>query len=444
MTDKQKTTEAGRAARMVAVRVLMAVLLKGRPFEAAFDELAAGAKLEPRDRAFALDLVMTVLRRKGSLTAVMDGLLTKGGLPFEATWTRHALLVALAQILILDTPGHAAVNETVEMIKGLNGKEAGFAPLVNAVLRRAAREKDDWVALLDADPSLDVADWLRESWTAAYGADAVAGIGLSLRRLPPLDLSLKDESGKVVWAEKLEATLMPTGTLRRGLTDVRALPGFETGDWWVQDMAAALPVQLLGDVAGKHVIDLCAAPGGKTMQLASRGAQVTAVDRNRNRLKRVSENLARVGLAGRVEIETDDAASFVPVERAADALLVDAPCSATGTLRRNPDVMWTKGRADVEKLAGLQARILDHAFSLLPAGGRLVYCVCSLEPDEGIRQIEAFLARTPDARREPVTADETGGISAFVTAEGDLLTLPSMLADEGGVDGFFAARIVRA
>lgn len=444
MSDKKTEMTAGIPARTVAVRVLMAVLLKGRPFEAAFDELSAGAKLEPRDRAFALELVMTVLRRKGSLTHVMDGLLSKGGLPFEATWTRHALLVALAQLLILDTPAHAAVDQTVGLIKNLNGKEAGFAPLVNAVLRRAVREKDDWVAALNVAPELDVADWLRESWTEAYGREAVAAIGLSLRSVPPLDISLKDAADKVVWAEKLQATLMPTGTLRRGLTDVRALPGFETGDWWVQDMAAAIPATLLGDVSGKHVLDLCAAPGGKTMQLAARGAHVTAVDRNKNRLKRLAENIARVRLEERVEIEAEDAASYVPAVAAADAILVDAPCSATGTLRRNPDVMWTKGRADVEKLADLQARILDHAFSLLPAGGRMVYCVCSLEPSEGIDQIEAFLVRTPEARREALTVDDVGGISAFVTEKGDLLTLPSMQADEGGVDGFYAARIIRA
>jgi len=429
----------GLLSREVAIRTFMAVTLKRRPFDVALDDIAGAAKLDARDRAFVMNLLMLCLRRYGSLKALLGGLLDNG-LPKNATWTEAALITGLAQILLMRTADYAAVNETVTLIKGLPGKEKGFAGLVNAVLRRAVREHDKLLKKLDNWPAKDLPKWIYDSWAKAYGKETASGIATALRGTPPLDLSLKPGLDREAWAATLEATVLPTGTLRRAHGDVPSLAGYDDGHWWVQDMAAAIPATLLGDVSGKHVLDLCAAPGGKTMQLAAAGARVTSVDRNKNRLKRLAANLERTGLAA--DVHTADAAAFTP-DTPVDHILLDAPCSATGTLRRNPDVIWTKNETDVAKLAALQARILDHAFSLLPVGGTLIYCVCSLEPAEGIEQVRAFLSRTESAERVAVTPAETGGIGALITPDGDLLCLPSLLAEQGGMDGFFAARITR-
>jgi 16S rRNA (cytosine967-C5)-methyltransferase len=432
-----QSENTGLKARKAAIRILMAVTLKNRPFDAALDEITKGADLDVRDRAFVMNLVMLTLRRFGSLKALMGHLLERG-LPRNATWTEAAILTGLAQILLMRTADHAAVNETVTLIKELPGKEKGFAGLVNAVLRRAAREQGALLERLNSRPQDDLPTWLADSWSATYGEEEMQHIARALQTSPALDISLKPSEDAGLWADRLDARIMPNGTLRRGLTDVTKLAGYEDGTWWVQDIAASLPVTLLGDIKGKHVLDLCAAPGGKTMQLAAAGATVTAVDRNKNRLKRLSANLERTGLEATVVAA--DAATFTP-DTPVDAILLDAPCSATGTLRRNPDVTWTKAPEDVAKLANLQARILDHAFSLLPAGGTMVYCVCSLEAAEGVGQIEAFLARESGAERVPVEAGEIGGMSELVTDKGDLLCLPSKRANEGGMDGFFAARL---
>lgn len=436
--NKDKTADMN-ASRLVAVRTLMAVTLKRRPFDLTLEELAREAELNPRDRAFAFNLVMLSLRQLGALRHALAGLLDRG-LPRNATWTEAALVTGLAQVLFLRTSDHAAVNETVALIKGLSGKEQGFAGLVNAVMRNAIRKRDTILEDVAAHPERNLPDWLQKSWTKAYGAETMQAVAATLAENPPLDISLKPAEDAAAWAHKLNATVLPTGSLRRTSTDVPALEGYENGMWWVQDMAAAIPATLLGDIAGKHVLDLCAAPGGKTMELAARSAAVTAVDRNKNRMKRLVANLARTNLTATVV--TEDAAAFTP-DTPVDHILLDAPCSATGTLRRNPDVIWTKGPEDVTKLAVLQARILRHAFSLLPVGGTLIYCVCSLEKSEGIDQIEAFLAGKPKAARVPIIANEVGGLKELITADGDLVCLPSLMADTGGMDGFYAARLTR-
>jgi 16S rRNA (cytosine967-C5)-methyltransferase len=244
-----------------------------------------------------------------------------------------------------------------------------------------------------------------------------------------------------VWAEKLNAKLLPTGSLRLNASGrIEAMDGFDEGEWWVQDAAAALPTKLLGDVKDRDVLDLCAAPGGKTLSLASRGARVTALDRSGPRLDRLRQNLERLSLSA--EIITEDATKFAP-ERTWDAILLDAPCTATGTARRHPDVLHLKSAADRDRLAALQARLLAHSATLLSVGGTLVYCTCSLEPEEGPKQIEAFLAEHSEFARAPIKADEIGGLAECLTAQGDLRTLPCHLGEEGGLDGFFAARLVR-
>jgi len=441
MKIDQKTpkTKSGLKVREAAVRTLMAITLKNRPFDVALDDICTGASLDARDRAFVLNLLMLCLRRYGSLKAVLSGLL-QTALPKNATWTEAALVTGLAQILLMRTADYAAVNETVTLIKNLPGKESGFAGLVNAVLRRASREQAALTAKLGARPALDLPKWLFDSWAKAYGKKTATALAASLQETPPLDISLKSGADPKDWAGKLGAEITATGTLRRAVGDVTALEGYAEGIWWVQDFAAAIPATLFGDISGKHVLDLCAAPGGKTLQLAAMGARVTSVDRSANRLKRLKENLTRTGLEA--DIHTADAARFTP-EVPVDHILLDAPCSATGTLRRNPDVIWTKSQNDVAKLAALQSRILDHAFSLLPVGGTLVYCVCSLEPAEGIEQISAFLAHTKNAARREIQPEDISGLRELITPEGDLLCLPSSPAVKGGMDGFYAARLCK-
>jgi 16S rRNA (cytosine967-C5)-methyltransferase len=316
---------------------------------------------------------------------------------------------------------------------------APYRGLANAVLRRLAREGDGLLAAQDA-ARLNLPDWLWDSWGAAYGEATARAIALAQGEEPPLDLSVRGDAA--AWAGKLGATLLPTGSLRREAGgSVADLPGFAEGAWWVQDTAATLPARLLGDVRDRSVVDLCAAPGGKTAQLAAAGARVIAVDRSPARQRLLKENLTRLGLAA--EIVTAEAETWRPATPA-DGVLLDAPCSATGTLRRHPEIAWIKGPDDVARLAPVQDRLLDAAVAMLKPGGTLVYCTCSLQPQEGPERIEALLARQPSLSRRAITATEIGGLAELLTPQGDLRTLPSHLADQGGMDGFYAARLTRA
>jgi 16S rRNA (cytosine967-C5)-methyltransferase len=276
----------------------------------------------------------------------------------------------------------------------------------------------------------------------SFGEETGAAIAASHRNEPPLDLTVRgDPQG---WADKLGGLLLPTGSVRlRERHAITNLPGFAEGAWWVQDAAAALPVRLLAPMPGERIADLCAAPGGKTAQLAAAGASVTAVDRSGPRLRRLRANLERLGLTA--DIVAKDAVNWQA--EPFDAVLLDAPCSATGTIRRHPDVAWSKTPEDRDKLAALQARLLSSAARLTRPGGRLVYCTCSLEPQEGEEQVEAFLARHGEFRREPVRPDEIGGLTEAVTPQGDLRTLPHQLVGGeprlSGWAGFYASRLIR-
>lgn len=417
-------------ARRAALSALDGVLRRRR----SLDEAVEGA-LADADRAFARRLAATTLRRLGQVDALVSACLSGKPPPGAVT---DVLRLGAAQLLFMGVAPHAAVDTSVEL-----ARQAGFpghAKLVNAVLRRLGREGAAMVAAQDGarDPGrLNTPDWLWESWSAAYGEDTARAIAAAHLAEPPLDITAKDPAA---WAAPLEARVMPTGTLRRAAgVQVSALPGHDDGAWWVQDMAAALPARLLGDVDGKRVADLCAAPGGKTAQLAAAGARVTALDRSEPRTRRLRANLARLGLDA--EVVVADAARWRP-EAPFDAILLDAPCSATGTLRRHPDAAWLKRPEDVAKLAGVQDALLDAAAAMLRPGGVLVYCVCSLQPEEGPGRIAGFLERAP-VRLEPVRADEVGGLADLVTSGGVLRTLPCALAAEGGMDGFFAARLIR-
>lgn len=429
---KAKSLIAPTNGRTLAYRALRAVLEDNRSLDAA---LGGGAALPPRERAFAHTLVATVLRRLGEIDAVLAPLLTQ---PLKALAPdAHALLrLGAAQSLILKTPAHATVAATVELAKI---EAPHFAGLTNAVLRRLVREAP--LAEPNATSArLNTPDWLWRSWCESYGEDTAAAIAVAHAAEPPLDITAKEPER---WAEALNATRLATGTLRRPAGtggEIRSLPGYDEGAWWVQDAAAAIPARLVAPVSGGRVLDLCAAPGGKTAQLALMGCAVTAVENSEPRAALLRENLARLGLAATVVVA--DAESFTPDEPAAGVLL-DAPCTATGTIRRHPDIPWRKGPVDVGRVTPLQKRLLDHAASLVRPGGLLVYAVCSLEAAEGPGRISEFLAANDGFRRLPIAADEVGGDSRLLTGDGELRTLPCHWPEHGGMDGFYAARLVR-
>jgi 16S rRNA (cytosine967-C5)-methyltransferase len=434
----------GLMARRIAAEILENVLRRRRPLDEQLDGAQAHPglpALEERDRALVRMLVATVLRRLGSLRHLLR-LYMPGGLPADAPRVETALLLGAAQLLWLDVPDHAAVDLAVRLVQA-DRRAARFPGLVNAVLRRLAREGAADLAAAEARP-LDTPDWLFARWSAHYGEATARAIAAAQRLPPALDLTTKSDPAE--WAARLRGLVLPTGTVRAAAHGpVARLPGYGEGQWWVQDAAAALPARLLGDVAGCAVADLCAAPGGKTAQLALAGARVTAVDRSRERLKRLAENLARLGL--RAEAVAADATQWEAGPF--DAVLLDAPCLATGTIRRHPDIAWLKREADLAGLADLQGRLLDRAVALTRPGGLIVYCTCSLEPEEGERQVAALLARNPAVRRKPVRAEEVAGNADWLTGDGDLRTLPCHMPapeDEprlGGLDGFFAARLER-
>jgi 16S rRNA (cytosine967-C5)-methyltransferase len=427
--DKDKS---GLAARRAALLILSAILDDARPFDETLMQEHAG-DLAPIDRGFVLALVQTSLRRKGESEAIIARFLSKK-LPRKSGNATLILLLGATQLLYLGTPPHAAIDLAVTLARQ-DHDARHFANLINAVLRKLADVKP-----IDR-PRLNVPDWLWRGWTKAYGNNGAEAIARAHLAEPALDLSVKsDPQG---WARKLSGTVLPTGSVRlkERSGPIENLAGFGDGAWWVQDAAAALPVMLLGDVAGKSVLDLCAAPGGKTAQLASRGAKVTAVDRLASRMKRVRRNLDRLGLEAELRIAD---ALDLSADRLFDAVLLDAPCSATGTIRRHPELPYIRSEPQVGELAVLQAGLLAHAGMFVRSGGMLVYCTCSLEPEEGEAQVESFLGTHADYGRLRLIPEDVLGQSQFITAQGDLRTLPSMnIGSDQGLDGFYAARLVR-
>ena len=421
MPARPSTTPSPAAspARRAALALLEAVLDRRRPLEEALDALPGG--LAPRDRSAAHRIAATVLRRLGSLDAVLEPYLRRA--PPEAV--RHALRAGAAELLLLRTPPHAAVGSAVAVVP------RPFAGLVNAVLRRVAEAGPAALEGLDAE-RLDTPAWLWSSWHAAHGPAAVRAIAAAHRNEAPLDLTLAPGAAPPEGGE-----FLPTGTLRFPPgTRVTELSGFAEGGFWVQDAAAALPARLLGARPGEAVADLCAAPGGKTTQLAAAGARVTAVERDGKRAARLRANLSRLRLSA--EVVEADATVWKGGGARFDAVLLDAPCTATGTIRRHPDVPFLKQARDVAPLAAAQAALMEAAARLLRPGGRLVFATCSLQAEEGEAHLAtaAALGLVPDA----VRAEEVPELEAAVTPAGALRTRPDLWGEQGGMDGFFVAR----
>lgn len=422
----------GLPPRRAALDVLT-LIAAGRTLDQALEDCRTFNALEGSDRGLAHALAATVMRRRGTIDHVI-GLHIDRPIPKRSARATDVLRLAAAQSLFLKTPDHAVVSTAVALAQEFR-ETAGYSGLVNAVARKVAKAGADSIANLPE--RTDTPGWMWRGWERNFGADAARAIAKAHQKEAAIDLTARTPGGAEDLAETVHGELLPTGSVRLDAgTRLTVLAGYNEGEWWVQDAAAAIPARLLGDVAGKLVYDLCAAPGGKTMQLAAAGADVVAVDSEGARLKTVAENLARTKLAA--ETLREDILDWTP-PRLADAVLLDAPCTATGTIRRHPDILWSKTEEQLRSLCVVQAKMIDKALTLLKPGGLLVYCTCSLQPEEGEKQAAAALIRHPNLSRVAVTADEIGGLQA-ITRAGDFRTHPAMLSAEGGLDGFFAAR----
>lgn len=431
----------GMEARRLAVD-LVAGVARGKLVDRLLDTGPLALRyqsLEPRDRAMARAITGVTLRRWGQIDDAISRYLQRP-LPDDAGTLKQAMAVAVGQILFMDVADHAAVTLAVDLVAS-DRASAPFKGVANAVLRRVAAEKEAILAEQDA-ATLNTPDWLARRWVETYGEETARAIAASHAVEPTLDLTVKsDPEG---WAARLGGIVLPTGSVRVPSSGaVEKLEGYDEGQWWVQDAAATLPVRLLGDVRGKKVADLCAAPGGKTAMLAHLGADVTAVDVSGMRLARLKRNLHRLGLSANVV--TADVTEWMG--GSFDMILLDAPCTATGTLRRHPDGLLSKKPADIPQLAALQRRLVDQAIRMLRPGGLLVFSTCSLEPEEGPDQIRRLMLIDAPVERVPITQDEVFGHAEMITPDGDLRTLPTQFphADPrlAGLDGFFAARLRR-
>ena len=422
------TEASGLPARAAALSLLSGVLRQKKPLDSLLPALKG---LPPRDAAFARALASGALRHFGELDATLRHFVPKPLPPHKTGMAMEILLLGAAELLILKGAAHAGVDAANKLASADN-KAVHFKPLINAVLRRISKEGEEVRAKLDA-PRLNTPDWLWQRWSGQYGEDATRTIAQAHQSEAPLDISLKESAALSPGVPLFGASHRVAEQGR-----VEEMPGFAEGGWWVQDAAATLPVIMLGDVKGKKVIDLCAAPGGKTMQLAAAGAEVIAVDNDATRLARVGENLARTNLSATlVQSDARD------LEASAPLVLIDAPCTATGTIRRHPDLPWIKQPGDVTARAPLAYEILESGAAMVEQGGLLVFAVCSLEREEGEEQIEAFLATHPEFVRAPLSAGELFGHDEWISPVGDLKTLPCHLSDQGGMDGFYAARLRR-
>lgn len=376
------------------------------------------------DTRFIMMLVLTTLRHLGQLDALVKKYLEKP-LPDKRVSAQNALRLGVAQLLLMHTPAHAAIHETVELVK--QGPDKGLSGLVNAVLQNISREQPAM-----PHPAHNIPQWLQHRWEHSYGKPTMKAIADVAAMRPPLDVCTR---GNFAQGERLDAQVW---RLPSDHEAVQELEGYGEGNFWVQDIAATYPARLLGEVKGLHVLDIGAAPGGKTAQLAKAGARITAVDKSAARMETLNENMARLKLE--VMPVVADALQWNPAH-AFDAVLLDAPCSATGTWRRHPEVLQVTTQHDIAELARLQRDLLKRAWSWVKPGGTLVYCTCSLEPEEGEHQASWFAEHHPDATLAKPTAELP---PEAITTEGFVRTRPDMLQEKGGIDGFFAAAFRKA
>jgi 16S rRNA (cytosine967-C5)-methyltransferase len=436
MSADKKSEAGGLPARRASLLILSSVLRKRHALDVAIAEAFAEVTLDERDSGFARAIASETLRRLGILDALIRNFVRKAPLPHKAGPTLEILLAGACEVLFIKTAPHAAVDAANRLAQE-DAKAVHFKPLINAVLRRVTREGAAVLETLDIG-RLALPDWMWVRLTAHYGEETARAIAQAHLVRPPLDLVLKteDESHlRFANGERLSRRCLRLSDAGR----VEEIPGYKDGRWWVQDFAASLPVQLLGEIKGRKVIDLCAAPGGKTAQLAASRGDVVAVDVSQERLDVLRSNLARLKLS--TEIIAADARDWRP-KAPVPFVLLDAPCTATGTMRRHPELPWIKSAADITALNSLQSELLDAAAEMTCNGGRLVYAVCSLEPEEGLEQVESFLARCAAFARDPLRPDEVPEAS-FISPQGDLRTLPHYWGAKGGMDGFYAARLRR-
>ena len=389
---------------------------------------------------WARAIAVTALRHHNRIEFALKALMKRPP-PKNARFLIHSLHVAAAQILFMEVPERAAVNVAVTAI-GKDKRTKRFKDLTNAVLRRMTREKE--TLLVKSQKVSPFPGWLEKMIRSNYGKENLQRISSAVSLNASLDLSVKANADE--WSEKLQGILLPTGSIRLETNDpVTSLSGYQDGDWWVQDAAAALPAKLIQAEPGARVLELCAAPGGKTAQLASMGYQVTALDISQPRLSRLQENMNRLRLS--VETVEGDILEWEPDEKF-DAVLLDAPCSSTGTVRRHPDVLWSKTKEDIRELADLQFKLICRAAGFVSPGGCLVFSNCSMLKEEGENLLGKILAACPDLTLSAIGTDEVPGTAEMVNGQGALRSQPYHLANRdnpefGGLDGFFACRFLK-
>lgn len=426
--------------RHSAIEIFDAVFRNGKGLEEEYarhmERLGKKHPLEIRDRTFIRLLVTLTLRRLGQIDDIISRFLKKP-LEDKASYIQDILRIGTTQLVFLDTPAHAAVSTGVSLVKN-DRRYGGFAGLTNAVLRRIAQDGKK-IAESQNPATLNIPSWLLKKWQTEYGAETAKKIALAGLTEAPLDFSVKTDPE--FWAEQLQAVVMPTGSLRREKqAAIPQLPGYEKGAWWIQDLSAAMPAKLFHNLKNKRAIDICAAPGGKTAQMIMAGADVTAIDISENRVKRLKENLDRLNL--HAETVCADVREWWKKHREQtrkfDIVLLDAPCSATGTLRRHPDVVCHRVPQDISRLCDTQKELLETAVQMMTDEAEMVYCVCSVLPEEGRLLINNAVQ---SGLVERVALKETEIPKEMITPEGDLLILPFFYEANGGCDGFYAARL---
>ena len=424
----------GTAPRQLAAEAFLRVMTQGRTLENALETLPGHKDMEPRDRAFSRYILATSFRRLGQTRSVLSSFLNKP-LDETAPFARALLITGATQMLWMDIPPHAVVSSAVKLAEQ-RPETRKLKGMVNAVLRNVDREGRQKTKLLP--PQDNLPEWLRTTWRKNFGPAAMNRMVLAGLEAPPLDLTVRDPEEAGAWAEKLGATILPTGTLRLDkVGDVTALPGYDEGAWWAQDAAAALPAKLLTLPEGASVVDICAAPGGKTLQLAAAGYDVDAVDSSEPRLKRVRANLLRTGLSAR--LHAADGRKWKPAAQV-DGVLLDAPCSATGTFRRHPESNWIKSASDPRKFGKIQRELARAASKMVKPGGLLVVCTCSLQIEEGELLSNDIQKHIKTLELDPIRPDEVPGLENALTKRQELRITPALWTEHGALDGFFIAR----